>query len=286
MAAAMQPFLFSYFNNYHQSLFNFTLNFDCIIEYMKKLIFSLSLFLLMNTSHAQILKGLLNNSKDTSANNAVSAVSGIIKGGSNGTSLSKDDIINGLKQALELGANNSVTKLSALDGYFKNNAIKILMPPEAQKVEKTLRDMGLGNEVDNAVLAMNRAAEDAAKSAAPIFVNAIKGMTIQDGMQLLQGGDSAATHYLREKTTASLTTAFKPIVAQSLEKVDATKYWNSVFSTYNKVPFVKKINPDLTSYVTEKALNGLFFQVAQEEQKIRKDPLARTTDLLKKVFAK
>jgi hypothetical protein len=109
-------------------------------------------------------------------------------------------------------------------------------------------------------------------------------MTIQDGLQLLKGSDSAATHYLREKTTTSLTAAFKPIVEQSLVKVDATKYWSSVFSTYNKVPFVKKINPDLTNYVTEKALNGLFYQVAQEEQKIRKDPIARTTDLLKKVF--
>ncbi|WP_068241998.1 DUF4197 domain-containing protein [Hydrotalea flava] len=226
-----------------------------------------------------------NNAKDSSAANGVAALENLVKGNGSGTELSKDDIIDGLKQALEVGANKSVTQLSSLDGYFKNNAIKILMPPEAQKVENTLRNMGLGNEVDNAILTMNRAAEDAAKSAAPIFVNAIKGMTIQDGMQLLKGGDSAATHYLREKTTASLTTSFKPIVKQSLVKVDATKYWNSVFSTYNKVPFVKKINPDLTGYVTEKALDGLFYQVAQEEQKIRKDPVAQTTDLLKKVFA-
>lgn len=239
----------------------------------------------ISNSQAQILKELLKNNTDSSAANSVSALGNLVKGSTFGAGLSKDDIINGLKQALEVGANKSITQLSALGGYFKNNAIKILMPPEAQKVEKTLRDMGLGTEVDNAILAMNRAAEDAAKSATPIFVNAIKGMTIQDGMQLLKGGDSAATHYLREKTTASLTTAFKPIVEQSLVQVDASKYWNSVFTTYNKVPFVKKINPDLTGYVTEKALNGLFYQVAQEEQKIRKDPVARTTDLLKKVFA-
>ncbi|WP_288072319.1 DUF4197 domain-containing protein [Hydrotalea sp.] len=254
---------------------------------MKLILVFLSFFCFsIFTSHAQLLKGLLkNNAKDSSVANGVAALGNLVKGNGSGTGLSKDDIIDGLKQALEVGANKSVTQLSSLDGYFKNNAIKILMPPEAQKVENTLRNMGLGNEVDNAILTMNRAAEDAAKSAAPIFVNAIKGMTIQDGMQLLKGGDSAATHYLREKTTASLTTSFKPIVEQSLVKVDATKYWNSVFSTYNKVPFVKKINPDLTGYVTEKALDGLFYQVAQEEQKIRKDPVARTTDLLKKVFA-
>jgi len=146
--------------------------------------------------------------------------------------------------------------------------------------------MGLSAEVDEAILSMNRAAEDAAKSAAPIFVDAIKQMTIQDAAGILKGGDSAATTYLRQKTNTSLTNAFNPIIKQSLAKVDATQYWNTAFSAYNKVPFVKKVNTDLTAYVTEKALAGIFYQVAQEEQKIRKNPAAQTTDLLKKVFGK
>ena len=201
----------------------------------------------------------------------------------NNSNLSTDEIANGLKEALNKGVSEGTAKLSAADGFFKDAAIKILMPPEAQKVEKTLRNMGLGSQVDEAILTMNRAAEDAAKSAAPIFVNAIKEMSIADAYGILKGGDSAATKYLRQKTTVSLTTAFKPIIDQSLEKTGATKYWNTAFSSYNKFA-LNKINPDLSAYVTEKALSGIFYEVAQEEMKIRKDPLARTSDLLKKVF--
>ena len=144
--------------------------------------------------------------------------------------------------------------------------------------------MGLGKQVDNAILSMNRAAEDAAKNAAPIFVNAIKQMSIQDAFGILKGGDFAATNYLKQKTTASLTEAFRPVIENSLRKVNATKYWNTVFSTYNKFS-AEKVNTDLPAYVTEKAMAGIFYQVGQEEQKIRKDPVARTTDILKKVFA-
>ena len=203
---------------------------------------------------------------------------------SNGNSnLSTEEIASGLKEALNKGVNEGTTKLSAIDGFFKDAAIKILMPPDAQKVEKTLRNMGLGQQVDDAILTMNRAAEDAAKSAAPIFVDAIKSMSIEDAWGILKGGDSAATKYLRTKTTASLTAAFKPVIDQSLEKTGATKYWNTMFSNYNKFA-LNKINPDLSAYVTEKALSGIFYQIALEEMKIRKDPVARTTDLLKKVF--
>jgi len=202
------------------------------------------------------------------------------KGNSN---LSTAEIASGLKEALNKGVNEGTTKLSAVDGFFKDAAIKILMPADAQKVEKTLRNVGLGQQVDDAILTMNRAAEDAAKSAAPIFADAIKQMSIEDAWSILKGGDSAATKYLRTKTTASLTAAFKPVVDQSLEKTGATKYWNTVFSNYNKFS-LNKINPDLSSYVTEKALSGIFYQIALEEMKIRKDPVARTTDLLKKVF--
>lgn len=201
-----------------------------------------------------------------------------------GSGLSNDDIVSGLKEALTLGATNGATKLSSLDGFFANAAIKVLMPPEAQKVESTLRGMGMGKLVDDAILSMNRAAEEAAKSAAPIFVNAIKGMSFQDALGILRGNDTAATSYLKGKTLSSLTTAFSPTIDSALQKTGATKYWQTVFETYNKVPLVKKVNTNLSGYVTERALNGLFFQVAQEEQKIRKDPAARVTETLKKVF--
>lgn len=199
-------------------------------------------------------------------------------------SLSTNDVASGLKEALAVGVQKGTTQLSSVDGFFKDAAIKILLPPEAQKVEKTLRNVGMGKLVDDAILSMNRAAEDAAKSAAPIFVNAIKGMSIQDAWGILRGSDTAATGYLRTKTTSPLTEAFRPVIEGSLAKVDATKHWNNLITAYNKIPLVSKVNPDLSSYVTEKALSGIFHQVGVEEQAIRKDPLARTSDLLKKVF--
>jgi hypothetical protein len=197
--------------------------------------------------------------------------------------LSTTEIASGLKEALTVGAQNSSSQLSAVDGFFKNAAIKILLPPEAQKVEKTLNDLGLGSVVDKAILSINRAAEDASKSAAPIFIDAIKKMTIQDAIGILRGGDFAATNYLKSKTTNSLIAAFKPVIEQSLNKVSATKYWGEVFNTYNRFA-TNKINPDLSAFVTGKAIDGIFYQVGLEEQKIRKDPVARVSDLLKKVF--
>ncbi len=197
--------------------------------------------------------------------------------------LSNADIVSGLKEALAVGAQNSANRLSALDGFFKDAAIKILLPAEAQKVESTLRNIGLGSLVDKAILSVNRAAEDAASSAAPIFVNAVKTMSIQDALGILKGGDFAATSYLKTKTTAALTEAFRPVIENSLSKVGATKYWGDVFNAYNKVA-TNKINPDLSAYVTGKALEGIFYEVGLEEQKIRKDPVARTTEILKNVF--
>ena len=229
--------------------------------------------------NAQILKNVLK--KDSSGKSSIDKVFG----GKLGSGLSSDEIASGLKEALQVGATKGSDKLSAVDGFFKDAAIKILMPEEAKKVEKTLRGMGLGAQVDDAILSMNRAAEDAAKSAAPIFINAIKQMSISDALGILQGNDFAATNYLKDKTTSALTEAFRPVIEKSLEKVNATKYWNTLFTTYNKFS-LQKVNPDLTAYVTEKGLSGIFYQVGQEEQKIRKDPLARTSDLLKKVFAK
>jgi hypothetical protein len=209
----------------------------------------------------------------------------LTKATSGTTSLSNDEIVAGLKEALSVGAQNSASKLSAVDGFFANAAIKVLMPPEAKKVENALRTAGMGKLVDNAILSMNRAAEEASKSAAPIFVNAVKSMSIQDALGILKGSDTAATGYLRGKTVAALTSAFRPVIDTALQKTSATSYWKTVFDAYNKLPTTfNKINPDLAGYVTEKSLSGMFFQVAQEEQKIRKDPAARVSDILKKVF--
>jgi len=197
--------------------------------------------------------------------------------------LTSTEIAAGLKEALSIGTQNSSSKLSAADGFFSNAAIKILMPEEAKKVESTLRSFGLGSLVDKAVLSMNRAAEEASKSAAPIFVNAVKEMTITDALGILKGGNYAATDYFKSKTTAPLTNAFKPVIEKALAKTDATKYWNDVFSTYNKLA-ATPVNTDLSGYVTERSLAGLFHEIGQEEQKIRQDPAARVTSLLKKVF--
>lgn len=210
-------------------------------------------------------------------------ISGITGIGNSG-SLTNTDISSGLKEALQIGASNAAKKLSIADGFFGNAALKILMPPEAQKIEKTLRSVGMGKQVDDAILSMNRAAENASQSAAPIFVNAIKGMTITDAVGILKGNDTAATSYLRGKTTSQLTDAFKPVIQESLDKVNATSYWSTLMSAYNAIPFVSKINTDLAGYVTDKALSGMFLTVSQEEKNIRKDPVAQTTDILKKVF--
>lgn len=201
------------------------------------------------------------------------------------SSLSNDDIIAGLKEALSVGASKSAGKLSAVDGFFKDAVVKVLMPPEAQKVEKTLRQIGAGKLVDDAILSLNRAAEDASKSAAPIFLDAIKKMTLQDGLSILKGTDTAATSYLKKATTSGLMAAFKPTIDSSLTKTNATKYWALVFDKYNQLPTTfNKVNTDLSGYVTQKALQGVFYYVAEEEKKIRKDPAARVSDILKKVF--
>jgi len=252
---------------------------------MKKCLLMLAIVLGVHSTQAQLFKKVLGGGKDSSGNSTSSVINSVLKGKPSTGGLTNDEIVSGLKEALSVGAQNSGNKLSAVDGFFKDAAIKILMPEEAKKVEKKLRSIGLGSQVDKAILSMNRAAEDAAKSAAPIFINAIKQMSIQDAVGILRGNDTAATHYLKTKTTTELTEAFRPVIEASLKKVDATKYWNAVFTTYNQ--FTKdKINPDLVAYVTERGLAGIFYQVGQEEQKIRKDPVARTTDLLKKVFAK
>ena len=192
----------------------------------------------------------------------------------------------GIKEALGQGLVSAVLKLNKEDGFFKDAFYKILIPEDAKKVENTLRDLGLGSMVDKAILQINRGAEDAAGYAKPIFVNAIKSMSIQDAIGLVRNGDTSATHFFREKTTAQLVAAFTPIIKSSLEKVNATKYYSDMVNKYNSLPIVfKKINPDLTGYVTMKATSALFDLVAQEERNIRTNFAARTTDLLKRVFS-
>jgi Protein of unknown function (DUF4197) len=190
-----------------------------------------------------------------------------------------------LKQALQQGTAKSAGQLSALNGFFGNAAVKIVFPPQAQKAEKTLRKLGLNKLCDNAILSMNRAAEDAAKQAEPIFLDAIKHMTLEDVSNILLGKQDAATQYFKRTTTTQLTITFKPIVQGSLNKVGATKYYSDVANEYNKVPFVSKMNPDINAYVTQKAIDGLFYEIALEELNIRKNIGARSTPLLQKVFA-
>jgi hypothetical protein len=195
------------------------------------------------------------------------------------------DMGNALKQALQQGTAKSSDQLSAVNGYFGNAAIKILFPPQAQKAEKTLRSLGLGKLCDNVILSLNRAAEDAAKQAKPIFIAAIKHMTIQDVSNILLGNQDAATQYFKRTTTDQLTGSFKPVIQGSLNKTNATKYYSQAANEYNKIPFVGKMNPDISAYVTQKAIDGLFYEIALEELNIRKNIGARSTPLLQKVFA-
>ncbi|MEZ0483934.1 DUF4197 domain-containing protein [Fibrella aquatica] len=208
----------------------------------------------------------------------------VVQPSATGNSLSSNEIANGLKEALRVGIDKGATQASALDGYNKNTLIRILFPPEAQRVESRLRQIGLGKQVDQFVLALNRSAEDAAKKAKPVFFKAITQMSIQDALGILRGGQDAATQYLRRTTGQQLVTEFTPIIDSTLKKNNATRYYTSLASTYNRLPLVKPVNADLTQYATNKAVDGLFILVAQEEKRIREDPVARVTDILKRVF--
>ncbi len=199
--------------------------------------------------------------------------------------LSQQDAALGIKEALGQGLVKSVLQLNTVDGFFKDAAYKILLPPDAKKIENTLRTLGFNSMVDKAILQINRGAEDAAGYAKPIFVDAIKSMTLQDAIGLVKNGDTSATHFFRVKTTAKLLAAFNPVIQSSLAKVDATKYYGDLVNKYNSLPIVfNKVNPDLAGFVTMKATNALFDLVAKEEKNIRENFAARTTDLLKKVF--
>ena len=195
------------------------------------------------------------------------------------------DIASGLKEALQKGITEQVTKLTAVDGFYQNQAVKILFPEELQKVDKTLRSIGMSSLADEGIKVLNRAAEDAVKEATPIFVNAITSMKIADAKNILLGADNSATTYLQISTSTALYSKFSPVIQQSLEKVGADKIWANIIAKYNKVPLVTKVNPDLNDYVTNKAMEGVFTMIAVEEKDIRTNIGARTSPLLKKVFA-
>ena len=195
------------------------------------------------------------------------------------------DIAGGLKEALNNGISKQVVKLTAVDGFFKNEAVKILLPDELKKVDKGLRDIGMSKLADEGLKVLNRAAEDAVKEATPIFVDAITGMTFTDAKNILMGNESAATSYLQSSTSNALYAKFNPVIKNSFAKVGADKVWTNIITKYNSIPLVKKVNPDLTDYTTNKAMEGVFKMIAVEEKNIRTDLSSRTSDLLKKVFA-
>ncbi|TAH24686.1 MAG: DUF4197 domain-containing protein [Cytophagales bacterium] len=223
----------------------------------------------------------------TSLPSTISNTISTISGGTTGSgvaSLTENEIVGGLKEALINAAQNSSSILNQLDGFNKNMKIRIPFPPECQIVARKLRDMGMGSKVDEFETTLNRAAEQAAKDAAPIFVNAITSMTIVDAKDILTGQDTSATSYLRKNSTPALYSAFNPTIANALNNTLATSKWKEITTIYNKIPFVSKVDTDLPRFTTNRALQGLFVVVAEQEQKIRKDPAAQVSDLLKKVF--
>lgn len=236
---------------------------------MKKIILLIILLPIIATAQ---LRGLINKGKQ-----AVGAV----KTNSTGTI----DIASGLKEALNNGITKQVSLLTAVDGFYGNNAVKILMPAELEKVDLMMRRIGLGNLADSGIKSLNRAAEDAVKTATPIFVNAIRNMKFADAKAILLGSENAATTFLQTGTNTELYKQFSPVVQQSISKVGADVAWTSIISKYNAIPLMGKVNPDLTDYVTQRALEGVFKMIAVEEKNIRTNLNSRTSTLLQQIFA-
>lgn len=232
--------------------------------FMKKSVFILSLFCFLGCAELQQITSQLPQN------------SGI---------LSNADIANGLKAALNNGIDKQVSKLTSTDGFFRNEMVKILLPEELQKVDKGLRNIGLSSLADEGVKMLNRAAEDAVKEATPIFVDAVKQMTFNDAKNILMGSENAATSYLQNTTSTALYSKFNPVIKNSFSKVGADKVWENIITKYNALPLVQKVNPDLTDYTTNKAMEGVFKMIAVEEKEIRTNLNARTSDVLKRVFA-
>ncbi|MES2479180.1 MAG: DUF4197 domain-containing protein [Bacteroidota bacterium] len=257
---------------------------------MKKIL--LSLFLIpvaaisvKAQSMNDVLKKVNQKAKDNGVLSATQTPNPYRKEPTPSSYMNNEEIGGGLREALKIGAQTATKNLSATNGFFGNQLIKILMPPEVRNIEAKMRQFGMGNVVDKAILSMNRAAEDASSQALPILVNAITSFTIQDAVSILNGGDNAATNLLRAKTTPQITEAFRPVISRSMSKYNVEQLWAQVFTTYNSLPIIKsRVNTDLTGYVTEKALSGLFTSVAAEEKKIRIDPVGTGSDIIARVF--
>ena len=217
---------------------------------------------------------------------SVKSILGNMNSGSSGSPLTNSEVIAGLKEALTIGARESATNASAVDGFYKNPKIAIPWPAEAQRMKEVLASTGFSRQIAAFEESMNRAAEEAAKGAYDVFAGAVREMTIQDGFAILNGVDTAATHYLREKTTLPLKSKFSPVVKNAIEKVNVTSYWSPLVNAYNMIPGVTRQNPNLEDYITGRAINGLMTLIAEQETKIRQDPAAQVTALLKKVFGK
>jgi len=248
-----------------------------------KQFFLASLFFCFQITYAQSFKDLINKNKDSLAKKGKEIINDV-KGGNSTPKLTNEEVIEGLKEALKVGTNNSSAAASKVDGYLKNPRLFIPWPPEAMEMKQKLLKMGFKKKIEEFETSLNRAAEEAAKNASPVFVDAIMNMTLQDGFAILKSNDTAATNYLRKTTYTPLEAKFMPVVKDAIKKVKVTSYWNPLVTAYNKLPGVKKQNPDLDKYVTNKAINGLMILIADEETKIRKDPMARVNDILKKVF--
>lgn len=243
---------------------------------MKKLLFFSFVNLAINFGFSQIIE---------KANKMIKSSGIPIQ--KNGSKLSNEEVVSGLKEALNIGIKNSVELTSLTDGFLKNSAIRLTFPPDAQKVKEKALELKLNNQVEKFETTLNRAAEEATKEALPIFKDAILNMSVKDGFAILNSGDGGATKFLKEQTTSKLVSAFTPKVKEATTKVKLTEYWNPLISAYNKSTLLsggEKINPDLDAYITQKAIEGLFYMVEKEENKIRKDPSARVTEILIKVF--
>ncbi len=257
---------------------------------MRKILIVTGMLISISTLNSQVLKDVWNQTKNaatgaatTAVQQATQAVSTAV-GGTTAPSLSNEDVIKGLREALSIGTNSSTGVASKLDGYYKNPRLFIPWPEEAKDMREKLIKLGMQKKITEFETSLNRAAEEAATKAGTVFLDAITKMSVSDGFAILNGADTAATNFLRKNAYAGLYAQFMPIVKEAIAKVKVTSYWNPLVTKYNKLPGVKKQNPDLNDYVTKKAANGLFVLIADEEAKIRKDPMARVTDLLKKVF--
>ena len=256
------------------ALQSFTLELILILaeKYFMRLILLVVFGFLANTMSAQISLNKL-KSAATKAQEVI-----------NPTTLSKDEVAKGLKEALSVGAANSAANASEKGGFNNNLLIKIPFPEEAQKMKKTLIKVGMQSQVDKFEYVLNEAAEDASNYAKKIFISAVKNMSINDAMSILKGNDNAATTYLKNQTSKELYTKFNPVVKSSIEKVNLAKYWSVLAESYNALPLTKEVNTDLEGYVTNQAIDGLFILIAKEEKNIRNNPKARVSEILQKVF--